>query len=338
MHIATACHPVRAPMRLQTAWNPAFLLHFALVFAQTGCFRPKSRRFRGGTVLASKLAESEIFIMKTITWREMSFILATCGAATVALAQENLDVPNGVQPSNPNNPAAGSPPAMQNSRTANEPTRTAQDQRLQNGQDRSFPVRVLDKLTAQQFVTDAAMGGMKEVQLSQIALAETKNQNVRRFADRMVRDHSAANARLENLAREKGLDFPATNTFALDDANWNNPIVTGAEMPHNGYLMTTNLSNLDDYRDFRELKSLSGHQFDVSYARDMVADHINTINEFEVASHMVTDPDLKRFADQTLPVLRMHSQMAQQLANELTGVQPMNNETNSLSQQMGYSR
>lgn len=175
-------------------------------------------------------------------------------------------------------------------------------------------------LTPQQFVTDAAMGGMKEVQLSKLALQTSQNAEVKNFASRMVKDHTAANAKLMRIAESKGLDFPGTNTFGPEDANWNNPMVTGSETVKDAYLLTTNLP-LAAYQDFKHLKSLSGHDFDQAYAGAMVMDHINTVIEFEAASRGLSDPELQQFAEKTLPTLRMHSQMAQKLAADLTGRQ-----------------
>ncbi|HEY3931723.1 MAG TPA: DUF4142 domain-containing protein, partial [Verrucomicrobiae bacterium] len=47
-------------------------------------------------------------------------------------------------------------------------------------------------LTSQQFVSDAAVGGMKEIFLSEAALDESTNADIKSFAKRMVRDHTAA--------------------------------------------------------------------------------------------------------------------------------------------------
>src|ERR1700730_8389759 len=45
------------------------------------------------------------------------------------------------------------------------------------------------------FVREAAIGGMAEVELSKIA-QKSENADVKSFADRMVRDHTAANEQL----------------------------------------------------------------------------------------------------------------------------------------------
>ena len=231
--------------------------------------------------------------MITNTWKNMSLAMVASGLATAALAQNN----------DSQYPARST---------------TGQVQPAQNTPAQNLPERVLSAITSQQFVSDAAIGGMKEVRLSEVALDKSQNPQVRALATRMVRDHSAANAKLEQIARQKGMDLPATNTFAIDDPNWNNPIITGSEQVKEGYLLTTNIP-ISTYQDFKHLKSLTGKQFDDAYVQDMVSDHIMTIHEFEVAQRNLSDPELRQFAAQTLPTLRMHSEMAQRLENQQIG-------------------
>jgi putative membrane protein len=169
-------------------------------------------------------------------------------------------------------------------------------------------------LTSQQFVSDAAAGGMKEIFLSDLALEKSNNTDVKGFAKRVVKDHSAANNKLMKIAEEKGLAFPSTNTFSTDDPNWNNLLITNPESLKGAQLLTmTNLPNLADYLAVRRLQSLAGDQFDQAYLSDMAGDHAQAVSEFETASQSLTDPDLKKFAGKTLPTLQKHFRMAQEL-------------------------
>ena len=189
-----------------------------------------------------------------------------------------------------------------------------------NGQS-TLQTPMLKALTAQQFVNDAAIGGMKEVRLSHLALRDSQNADVRNFANKMIADHTLANNKLEQIAQQEGLTCPATNTFAKDDPNWRNPMVENAATlkGEGAYLLMTNGPDVADYHAFQHLKGLSGHEFDLAYARDMVSDHINTVNEFEAASRDLPDPALRKFAADTLPTLREHSEMAQKLENRIAG-------------------
>jgi putative membrane protein len=169
-------------------------------------------------------------------------------------------------------------------------------------------------VTSQQFVSAAAGGGMKEVFLSEAALNTSTNDEVKSFAKRMVKDHSAANKRLAKIAETEGLNFPPTNTFSADDPNWSNPLIVNPESVKGAQLLTMpNLPNLADYLAVKHLQSLTGDQFDQAYLSDMAGDHIQAVNEFEAASQSLSDPDLKKFAAKTLPTLQRHSKMAQEL-------------------------
>src|SRR6202161_4666109 len=75
-------------------------------------------------------------------------------------------------------------------------------------------------LTSQQFVSDAAVGGMKEVFLSETALVTSTNDDIKSFAKHMIKDHRAENKKLAKIAEAEGLNFPPTNTFSADDPNW----------------------------------------------------------------------------------------------------------------------
>ena len=63
--------------------------------------------------------------------------------------------------------------------------------------------------TAQDFVTKAAIGGMFEVQSSKVAQDKLQDQGLKDFAQKMISDHGAANAKLESIAGEQKLKVPA---------------------------------------------------------------------------------------------------------------------------------
>jgi putative membrane protein len=168
--------------------------------------------------------------------------------------------------------------------------------------------------TSQQFVSDAAVGGMKEIFLSEAALDKSTDAAIKSFAGRMVKDHGAANKKLMKIAQGEGLVFPPTNTFSADDPNWSNPLISNPENLKGAQMLTmTNLPYLSDYQAVKHLQSLTGDQFDRAYLSDMVGDHIQTVNEFEAASQGLSDPELQKFAAKTLPTLKKHSMMAQEL-------------------------
>jgi putative membrane protein len=76
----------------------------------------------------------------------------------------------------------------------------------QSGQQQRNQLSALD----QQFVIDAAQGGMAEVQLGQLALERSRNPEVKQFARQMIQEHTRANERLMRLATQKGITPPTT--------------------------------------------------------------------------------------------------------------------------------
>src|SRR5258708_28181826 len=58
------------------------------------------------------------------------------------------------------------------------------------------------------FIKEAADGGLAEVELGQLAVEKASSNDVKKFGQRMVDDHSKANDELKQLAATKGVDLP----------------------------------------------------------------------------------------------------------------------------------
>jgi putative membrane protein len=138
------------------------------------------------------------------------------------------------------------------------------------------------------FVTDASRGGMEEVQLGELAKQKAGSPAVRDFGQRMISDHQKANDDLKQIVQKKGALVPAS-------------------------LSHHETSRLD------RLQKLSGADFDKAYMSDMVSDHKKDVKEFEKATKNLSDPELKAFAEKTLPTLQEHLTQAQNLEAQLKG-------------------
>jgi putative membrane protein len=125
------------------------------------------------------------------------------------------------------------------------------------------------------FVMEAASGGRFEVESSQLALQKTQNQELRQFAQRMIDDHSRANRELESLASRKGISL--VQAIASEHA-----------------------MKLD------RLRGLNATEFEREYRQVQTDAHREAVDLFERASRDASDPDLKAFAQKTLPTLRAH--------------------------------
>jgi putative membrane protein len=130
-----------------------------------------------------------------------------------------------------------------------------------------------------EFVLDAAQGGLAEVELGKLAAQRAQNDDVKKFAQRMVDDHSKANEQLQKIADSKSIKLP-TEVDSKDKA-----------------LM-------------QRLEKLNGAAFDRTYMNAMVNDHAKDVTEFKREANAGRDPQVKSFAESTLPTLEEHLQQA----------------------------
>jgi putative membrane protein len=138
-------------------------------------------------------------------------------------------------------------------------------------------------VTPESFASQAAVIGKAEVELGQIALKNSKDEGVRKYAERMVKDHGAADKKLTAIAAKQNMQLPK----ALDQE-------------HESLKM--------------KLQGMTGEQFDREYVKAMAKGHDKAVALFESASQQPAMPaDLKQFAASTLPTLEQHKEMAHSL-------------------------
>ena len=143
------------------------------------------------------------------------------------------------------------------------------------------------KMSDETFVMKAANGGMAEVDLGKLAVEKAGSDEVKKFGQRMVDDHSKANDELKTLAQNKHITLPTE----ID--------------PHEKALHD-------------RLATLSGPSFDRAYMQAMLVDHRNDLNEFRMEAKMGKDADVKGWAAKTLPMIEEHVKLAQN-ANRAVG-------------------
>jgi putative membrane protein len=136
------------------------------------------------------------------------------------------------------------------------------------------------------FAKEAAIGGMAEVELGNLAKTKASSSDVKQFGDRMVNDHGKANDELKQWAQQKNVTLPTT----LDAKH-------------------------QATRD--RLSKLSGDAFDKAYMHDMLMDHQKDVAAFKRESTSGKDADLKAWAGKTLPTLQDHLKMAQDTAGKV---------------------
>lgn len=133
------------------------------------------------------------------------------------------------------------------------------------------------------FLDEAAEANKAEIELGQLAAQKASSDDVKKFGQRMVDDHTKANQQIDQLASQKGAKLPEK-------------------------LSAKDVAAKD------RLERLSGKQFDRVYMHDMVKDHTADVSLFQREVKTAKDQDVKSFAQNTLTTLEDHLKSAKQLA------------------------
>lgn len=159
------------------------------------------------------------------------------------------------------------------------PSNTDMNNPATQGQTESAaPAKVDDK----KFAKEAAIGGMTEVELGKLAVQKASSDAVKQFGQKMIDDHTKANDQLKEIASKEGLTLPQ----ALDSKHQ---------------------ARVD------KLGKLSGPAFDKAYMKDAVKDHEKDVSEFKNEAQNGSDPNIKQFATNTLPIIQHHLETAKDL-------------------------
>jgi len=137
------------------------------------------------------------------------------------------------------------------------------------------------------FIKKVAGASMGEVEMARMGTDKAASSEVKQFAQKMVDDHTKANGELTTLASSKSVDI-AMDSKKHDKMN-------------------------DKFSD------KAGVDFDKAFMKQMVADHKKVVREFEHEAKSGKDPEVKAWAEKTLPTLREHLQEAQTIYDGLKG-------------------
>ncbi len=138
------------------------------------------------------------------------------------------------------------------------------------------------------FVTAATQASLAEIAEAQIAQKQSHNTSILNFAQQMITDHTQANQELAQIAAKKGVTPPA----AASDAQT---------------------------QEANGLSTETGRTFNHDYINDQVAGHKAALAVFQEEATSGTDPDLKSFAQNTLPAIQHHLDMADAISAKMQG-------------------
>jgi putative membrane protein len=130
------------------------------------------------------------------------------------------------------------------------------------------------------FFETAASAGQFEIEAGRLAQSKGMSPEVKRFAEKMVEDHTKAAKELGKIAADKGV-------------------------PLSPSLLRRHEKMLDHLK-----KAEAGKDFDGAYRREMIASHKEAVSLFDEAGRKSADEDVKAFANRTLPTLQHHGSMA----------------------------
>jgi putative membrane protein len=137
------------------------------------------------------------------------------------------------------------------------------------------------------FLKTVDEGGQAEIALATAVEGKTANSQVKTLAQTIRQDHTAANAEIEALAREKGVTLPTAVSHAHQ-------------------------ATAD------RITKLSGSALDKAYVAEMITDHRADIAEFQ-KHEKDPEPAVAAWVAKTLPTLRTHLKMAEDAQKSISG-------------------
>jgi putative membrane protein len=132
------------------------------------------------------------------------------------------------------------------------------------------------------FVKQAAMSDLFEIQSSQIASTKVSGQT-KAFAVQMIRDHTKTSNELASLAQAAGIVVPT-------------------EM------------EAETQRAINNLNSLTGETFEKRYRYEQLKAHEDAVSLFERYANGGENPQLREWARATLPALEHHLEVIEKLS------------------------
>lgn len=132
-------------------------------------------------------------------------------------------------------------------------------------------------------LTDLAMANMAEIANAKIALTKSVNPDVKGYAQRMLDDHTKAQAEVQAVAQAKGVELPAE-------------------------------LNVKYKAKLAMLKALKGEIFNRTYIKQSGrTDHLDTHKKLKDNLDDLKDPEVKALVAKLRPIVEQHLIMAEEM-------------------------
>lgn len=138
----------------------------------------------------------------------------------------------------------------------------------------------------EEFLAQAVQDSLAEIEMCELALQKTSNEQIKVFAQKMIDDHSQMGREIEQMASRKNLSLPKN---------------MGSEKSST----------------IQEMSKLSGADFDKKFMEHNVKDHENDIKVFKHYAGQEQDADIKAIAEKGVGILTQHLDMAKDIHKSL---------------------
>jgi putative membrane protein len=138
------------------------------------------------------------------------------------------------------------------------------------------------------FAMMVAQTDLAEIQVGNMALQKSSNDEVKKVAQKLVDDHTKTSDALKQIAAKKGMTVP-----------------TETDAKHKALA--------------KKLESESGATFDKDFLEANSKDHHKVVAAFQKEANDGKDPEIKGFAAQFLPAIQEHTTMIDQAKSSSAG-------------------
>lgn len=136
------------------------------------------------------------------------------------------------------------------------------------------------------FLTKVSGSQEAEIAFGRMAADRAESATVKQFGQRMIADHQKAAMEVKQLALKQGIYLP------------------GPALP-------------EEKEQAEIFVQLGGKEFDRAYIGYMLKEHMKDVAEFEHTGKQLKDPNVKQWVTATLPILKEHLTIAENIADDL---------------------
>jgi putative membrane protein len=137
------------------------------------------------------------------------------------------------------------------------------------------------------FVMDSGEGSLAEIQMAKLALKNSQNPDVRKFAEKMIHDHSMLIDTMKPFAQKMGVPPPTPEHLERAEKD-----------------------------EYERLAKKHGEEFDKDYIATMVDDHHKDLADFKKEFDTTSNQQLKMTVGKGEEVIKQHTEMIDGIAHK----------------------